>query len=48
MVKAIVTNRSNLMTSLEWILSEGDARLKMTASWELVKLEDGPARPAGG
>ena len=30
------------MTPLEQILSEGDARLKMTASWELVELKDGP------
>ena len=29
------------MTPLERILSEGDAQLKMTASWELVELEDG-------
>ena len=42
MVNAPVLNPSNLMTPLEWIPSEGDARLKMTASWELVELEDGP------
>ena len=29
------------MTPLERILSGADARLKITASWELVKLEDG-------
>ena len=35
-------NRSNLITPLERIPSEGDARLKMAASWGLVELEDGP------
>ena len=29
------------MTPLERIFSEGHAWLKMTASWELVELEDG-------
>ena len=42
MVNAPVLHRSNLMTPLERIPSEGDARLKMTASWELIELEDGP------
>ena len=42
MVNVPALHRSNLMTPLERIFSEGDARLKMTASWELVKLEDGP------
>ena len=45
MVNAPVLHRSNLMTPLERIPSEGDARLKMTASWELIELEDSPARP---
>ena len=42
MVNAPVLHRSNLMTPLERIPSEGDARLKMTASWESVELEDCP------
>ena len=42
MVNAPALHRSNLMTPLERIFSEGDARLKMTASWELVELGDGP------
>ena len=41
-VNAPMLHRSNLMNSLEWILSEGDARSKMTASWELIELEDNP------
>ena len=41
-VNAPALHRSNLMTPLERIFSEGDARLKMTVSWELVELEDGP------
>ena len=40
MVNAPVLHQSNLMTPLEEIPS--DARLKMTASWESVELEDGP------
>ena len=35
------------MTPLERIRSEGDAWLKLTASWELVELEDGPHTRAG-
>ena len=42
MVNTPVPHRSNLMTSLERIPSEDDAQLKMTASWELVEMEDGP------
>ena len=42
MVNAPVQHRSNLMTPQERIPSEGDARLKTTASWELVELEDVP------
>ena len=42
MVDALVLQRSNLMTPLKRIPRVGDARLKMTASWELVELEDGP------
>ena len=42
MVNAPVLHRSNLMTPLERVPSEDDARLKMTAFWELVDLEDGP------
>ena len=42
MVNAPVLNSSNLMTPLERIPSEGDARLQMTALWGLVELEDGP------
>ena len=41
-VKAPFLHQSILMTPLEQIPSEGDARLKMTASWELVKLVDDP------
>ena len=40
MVNAPVLHRSYLMTPLEWKPSEGDARLKMTTSWELVELKD--------
>ena len=42
MVSAPVLYRSNLMTPLERIPSEGNTRLKMTASCELVELEDDP------
>ena len=42
MVSSQVLHQSNLMTPLERILSEDDARLKMTDSWNLVELEDGP------
>ena len=42
MVNTSVLHRSNLMTPLEQIPSEGDPRLKMTALWETVELEDGP------
>ena len=41
MVNAPVLHRSNIRTPLERIPSEGDARLKMTTSRELVELEDG-------
>ena len=41
MVNAPVLHRSNLMTQLERIPSEGEAQYKTTASWELVELEDG-------
>ena len=47
MVNAPALHRSNLMTPLERIFSEGYARLKMTASWELVEMEHGPPVGAG-
>ena len=42
MINAPALHRSNLIIPLDRIFSEGDARLKMTASWVLVKLEDVP------
>ena len=47
MINAPALQRSNLMTPLDRIFSEGDARLKMSASWVLVKLEDAPHRRGG-
>ena len=32
----------DLSAPMEQILSKGDFRLKMSASWELVKLKNGP------
>ena len=42
MVSAPISYLLNFMTPQNWILNEGGSHLKMTASWELVKLEDDP------